>query len=393
MLLHMFICCHPNPKLIGHGSRLNKKKSYQYRNSHYKDTTFSRPSRLYNWNPHTWKHRRFFLLTKVLLQPSGWLDPVLEVGHAGIHGRIGSDALIALFKREWRCPYQLPLIALLARQRSATIAVAGTSSPIFTNTHVIVTNHVDMLSTDLTDMPITIGVGPYVYVEFLQDVRKLSAVVHPPAGYPTITVANETLILGRHYDSADEGVVSISVLIEVDEWNIIWKGCRDWVVAGVNHYTGNRVMVWLSLLFCLDIVSSQNNGVGFGFSANTMGSSDDPSTTDETAPADVETIALQGSLPWIFARSGVTAAHDIRQLGAQGRHQNSSQYDQELHGESITSYGVTTDLLSYLNGVCSRLNVWISNVWSRNWFPVRTKLIFMLNILEERIYFAFSVIL
>ena len=38
------------------GTRLNIKASCQYRNSHFKDSTYSRSSYLYNGNPHTWKN-------------------------------------------------------------------------------------------------------------------------------------------------------------------------------------------------------------------------------------------------------------------------------------------------------------------------------------------------
>ena len=61
-----------------HGRCLNTKiTSYQYRDSHYKDKAISRPSYLYNGNPHTWK--TVFILRRVPVSlcgedsgPFGW---------------------------------------------------------------------------------------------------------------------------------------------------------------------------------------------------------------------------------------------------------------------------------------------------------------------------------
>ena len=46
-----------------HGGYLNiKMSSYQYKDSYYKDKKVSRPSYLYNENPHTWKNGLYIVM-------------------------------------------------------------------------------------------------------------------------------------------------------------------------------------------------------------------------------------------------------------------------------------------------------------------------------------------
>ena len=261
------------------------------------------------------------------LHPGGWSDPVPEVRHIRIHRRIISETFTTRFVHEWRCPDQFPLTTLVARQRTTTVAVASTSS-IFGDTDVIGARTIDVL--------LALGAGPYIHIEFLQVVRWTPAVVSAPAGDITVTVSDEVFPLVAHGNGADVAIAGIGVLAQVDEADVIGVG-RVWVVAGVAHNAWYLVSAWLSLSLRLDVVNSQSNGVRTGWWSNTVRRAHKPSTTDETGATDViAAVLLQGTLPWIFARSGVTAAYNVGQLGAQGRHQNSSQYDQEFHDESLT---------------------------------------------------------